>query len=167
MSMQAEEIMRTQPRLVRETGDLDYLHQANVQANVRVSAYEAYCRMTEKSSWPMRAAFWLRDQFCRLAGVDAIGGFKRKPDNAPPNVGEKLDFFSVEEISDTRLVLTVRDKHLDVMLSLTADPVGDDATLVSETSSVVTHNFFGRLYMIPVRPIHHLIVRHDLKKLAA
>ncbi len=162
-----DEIKRTQPRLVRDRESLDYLHQESALAKRELNAYQAYCRMTENSSWLMRSAVWLRDALCKPFGVEQIGGFRNKSADAPPKVGEKLDFFLVEDISDRRLVLTVRDRHLDVMLSLTADPVAEGGTLVGETTSVVTHNFFGRLYMVPVAPAHHVIVRRDMKKLAA
>lgn len=120
-----DEIKRTQPRLVRDRESLDYLHQESALAKRELNAYQAYCRMTENSSWLMRSAVWLRDALCKPFGVEQIGGFRNKSADAPPKVGEKLDFFLVEDISDRRLVLTVRDRHLDVMLSLTADPVAE------------------------------------------
>jgi hypothetical protein len=36
--------------------------------------------------------------------------------------------------------------------------------VVTVTASVVTHNAFGRLYMLPVGPAHRLIVDHYLRR---
>ncbi|EPJ88761.1 hypothetical protein CFT9_05161 [Pseudomonas sp. CFT9] len=74
--------------------------------------------------------------------------------------GERLDFFLVEDCAPDRLVLTERDRHLDVMICLSiADRV------LTITSSVITHNTFGRLYMLPVGPAHKLIVNRYMARL--
>ena len=70
----------------------------------------------------------------------------------------------MEHSAPQMLVLTERDRHLDVMICLSIT----DRMLVV-TSSVVTHNTYGRLYMVPVGPAHKLIVnsylRHVKRKL--
>lgn len=58
------------------------------------------------------------------------------------------------------LVLSVRDRHLDVMTWLSAR--GRTYTV---TSSVKVHNLFGRLYMLPVAIAHRAIVAADLRRL--
>ncbi|WP_216825471.1 DUF2867 domain-containing protein [Kiloniella sp. EL199] len=63
-------------------------------------------------------------------------------------------------MSPNVLTLTVRDKHLDVMTCITTD-----GTKLTITSSVKTHNLFGRIYMLPVSIAHRLIVPSDLKRL--
>ncbi|MDN5786084.1 DUF2867 domain-containing protein, partial [Pseudorhodobacter sp.] len=74
--------------------------------------------------------------------------------------GDKLDFFLVEEISPRLLVLTARDRHLDVMTTIATF----DGTLTI-TSSVITHNNFGRVYMLAVGPAHKVIVWSILRKI--
>ncbi|MCT4557680.1 MAG: DUF2867 domain-containing protein [Pelagimonas sp.] len=115
------------------------------------------------ASVPMRRltwAFWVRDAISGLFGVAPIRGFCGDVPNAL-RVGDMLDFFTVEGISETQLVLTARDRHLDVMTCI----VSADQTLTI-TSSVVTHNLFGRAYMLVVGPAHRVIVRRLLRKLA-
>ncbi|MDA3888953.1 MAG: DUF2867 domain-containing protein [Allgaiera sp.] len=79
--------------------------------------------------------------------------------------GEPLDFFLVEGATPERLLLSARDRHLDVLICVTASPVAG-ATEAAITSSVVTHNLFGRAYMLPVRPVHRILVRWMLSRLA-
>ncbi|WP_368733762.1 DUF2867 domain-containing protein, partial [Glutamicibacter soli] len=81
-----------------------------------------------------------------------IGGFSAVP-RSSIQVGEHLDFFLVEHVAPDILVLTERDRHLDVMTCIST--LGNSVTI---TSSVVTHNAFGRAYMVPVGPAHRLIV---------
>ncbi|MBM1815016.1 DUF2867 domain-containing protein [Pseudosulfitobacter pseudonitzschiae] len=74
--------------------------------------------------------------------------------------GDKLDFFLVEYVDAQTLVLTERDRHLDVMTCIST---GEHSVAV--TSSVRVHNLFGTLYMIPVGIAHKWIVRGMLKHL--
>lgn len=74
--------------------------------------------------------------------------------------GDYLDFFLVEHSAPDMLVLTARDRHLDVMICLS---IVDRVLTI--TSSVVTHNLFGRIYMLPVGPAHKLIINSDMKRL--
>lgn len=52
-----------------------------------------------------------------------------------------------------------------MLTCVTATPEGT-GTRVAITSSVRTHNLFGRAYMIPVGPAHKLIVAVMLRRLA-
>jgi hypothetical protein len=71
-----------------------------------------------------------------------------------------LDFFLIERLEEDMMTLTTRDGHLDVMICI--EIIGSKLTI---TASVVTHNLFGRLYMIPVAPAHRLIVWLMLRRL--
>lgn len=86
-----------------------------------------------------------------------IGGFTRQPAETV-RAGEMLDFFLVEHAAPDLLVLTERDRHLDVMTCISTA-----GTEVAITSSVVTHNRFGRAYMVVVGPAHRLIVWRMLR----
>lgn len=112
----------------------------------------------------MGLAFRLRDAISARFGVERIGGFSGARRDSVAT-GERLDFFLVEEAMPERLLLSVRDRHLDVLTCVTASPVAE-GTEAAVTSSVVTHNLFGRLYMIPVGPAHRLLVRRMLSRLA-
>lgn len=104
-------------------------------------------------------AFRIRDAIAARFGVKRIGGFTGAQ-VADVQAGDKLDFFLVERISPTALTLTERDRHLDVMISVTVN-----GTELAITASVVTHNGFGRAYMLPVAPAHGLIVWALMRRL--
>lgn len=84
------------------------------------------------------------------------------PDN--PRPGDRLDFFTVERTGPDILTLAARDRHLDTITCITTDN-RDGAGRVTVTSSVVWHNRFGRIYMLPVAPAHRVIVRLMLRRL--
>ncbi|WP_291728464.1 DUF2867 domain-containing protein [Leisingera sp. F5] len=139
--------------------ELDFLDTQSVVLPAPVTPLEAWNIMHAKPLPGMKLAFRLRDAISACFGVKRIGGISRTP-KAAVQTGDQLDFFLVEALSDEVMTLTVRDRHLDVMTC-----VSSSSGVLSVTSSVKTHNLFGRIYMIPVRPAHKLIVALSLKRL--
>jgi hypothetical protein len=108
-------------------------------------------------------AFKIRDAVSARFGVHKIGGFSGRAVETI-TAGARMDFFLVEEAGPTRLLLTDRAKHLDVMTCVTATAL-ETGTYVAVTSSVVTHNLFGRAYMLPVGLAHRVIVHLLLRRI--
>ena len=125
-----------------------------------LTAYQAWCLVMARPLPFLRTAFAIRDAVSARFGVKRIGGFKAPPET-PPIPGDHLDFFLVERSDPQILTLTERDRHLDVMTCITTHD-----QVLTITSSVITHNTFGRAYMWPVAPAHRLIVWLMLRRLA-
>lgn len=138
---------------------LDYYDRRSVLLPADITALEAWNIMTAEPGMFMQLAFRIRDGISSRFGVKRIGGFSGVPRNTV-QAGERLDFFLVEHSAPDVLVLTERDRHLDVMICLS---ITDRVFTI--TSSVLTHNTFGRLYMLPVGPAHKLIVNSNLRRL--
>ncbi|PAA45034.1 hypothetical protein CJU79_00440 [Pseudomonas fragi] len=150
---------RASVHTLRTLPELDYHDSRSVLLPVQITALQAWNLMTAGQGPLMRLAFRTRDGISSLFGVKRIGGFSGTRREAV-QAGDYLDFFLVEHSAPEVLVLTERDRHLDVMTCVSmADRV------LTITSSVVTHNTFGRLYMLPVGPAHKLIVNSYLKRL--
>ncbi len=146
-------------RVLGPVPKLSYFDTQSVRLDREVTALRVWNIITHKPSHLLKLAFRMRDTICRLAGVRSIKGFTgQKADKA--QAGEYLDFFLVEYASKDCLVLTERDRHLDVMTCIACD-----GPSVSITSSVDVHNWFGRLYMAPVGVAHRWIVRAMLRRL--
>ncbi|GGU54260.1 hypothetical protein GCM10009504_08970 [Pseudomonas laurentiana] len=144
---------------LRALSDLDYYDIKSVLLPVEMTALDAWHIMTAKSGLLMRLAFRARDAISSLFGVRRIGGFSGAR-RETVHAGEKLDFFLVEHCAPDMLVLTERDLHLDVMICLS---ITDRVFTI--TSSVVTHNAYGRIYMVPVGLAHKLIVNRHIRRL--
>ena len=144
---------------LRPLDELDYYDSRSIVLPVAVSPLEAWNLIMSERQPLLRVAFWLRDAISASFGVKRIGGFSGMR-RETVEVGDRLDFFLVEHVSSDVLVLTERDRHLDVMTCVSTS----DKTLAI-TSSVVTHNAFGRAYMLPVGPAHRLIVNGMLRRL--
>lgn len=150
---------RASIQTLRPLPELDYHDSRSVLLPVQITALQAWNLMTAEQGPLMHLAFRTRDAISSLFGVKRIGGFSGTRREVV-QAGDYLDFFLVEHSAPEVLVLTERDRHLDVMTCVSlADRV------LTITSSVVTHNTFGRLYMLPVGPAHKLIVNSYLKRL--
>lgn len=112
-----------------------------------------------RPSSTLKLAFRVRDAISSRFGVKRIGGFSTSTPKSIA-VGEKLDFFLVEHVSQDVLALSERDTHLDVLTCLSK--YGNELSI---TSSVKINNGFGHVYMFPVAPAHKLIVRSLLRRI--
>lgn len=146
-------------RVLGPLEQLDYYDSQSAALARAIAPLDAWnLAIGRQPAW-MKAAFKIRDAISSLFGVKRIGGFSgAKVEQVA--AGDRLDFFLVEHSDDTALVLTERDRHLDVMTCVSV--CGRDVTI---TSSVRVHNVFGRAYMIPVGIAHRWIVRGTLRRL--
>ncbi|MEL7544491.1 MAG: DUF2867 domain-containing protein [Pseudomonadota bacterium] len=146
-------------RILAPLETLDYFDSQSVHLSRNVSPLEAWNLVMEDPQPLLKLAFKIRDVVSNRFGVKSIGGFSGNHHSAVKE-GDYLDFFLVEHIDENTLVLTERDRHLDVMTCLST--AGREFSI---TSSVAVHNFFGRAYMLPVGVAHKFIVRDMLRRL--
>lgn len=80
--------------------------------------------------------------------------------------GEQLGLFRVYRRTNNEVILGEDDRHLDFRVSLFLDRSQNDiASRLVISTTVKYHNWFGRLYFLPVKPFHKLIVRAMLKRM--
>lgn len=77
-------------------------------------------------------------------------------------VGDKVGIFTLLFLSDHEIILGDSDKHLDVRISVYT--MVDKPSFVSISTVVHVHNFFGKLYMFFVAPLHKVIVPSSIKR---
>lgn len=138
---------------------LDFYDRRSILLPKVVTPLEAWAVLMARPMLFMKLAFLVRDKISALFGVRQLGGFTGRVPKVV-KAGDMLDFFLVEHIACDVLILTERDRHLDVMTCITTH--GAELTI---TSSVITHNTFGWFYMKPVGPAHKLIVHNNLKQI--
>ena len=138
---------------------LRFNHHHTALLPVHVTPLQAWNLIMSKPLPLMHTAFRVRDAVSRQFGVRKIGGFSGVSRNEVA-VGDRLDFFLVEHSGPNLLVLSERDRHLDVVTRIASS--GRQLTIAS---TVVTHNAFGRAYMLVVGPTHRLIVRAMMSRL--
>src|SRR5450830_1093073 len=78
--------------------------------------------------------------------------------------GDRVGIFTLIANTADEVLLGDKDKHLNGVLSVNkATELNSGRVLVTVTTVVHVHNWFGVLYMFPVRPMHRLISQIVLK----
>jgi len=132
--------------------------QARTRRNGR-SALQAYRDMAATIPGWFDGLMALRNRGMRLLGMKDLGSLRAVQDTVAPRPGQRLGIFTLQSLDEDAIVLEDNDRHLRVQLALQWQ--GD----VLEVATVVhTHNAFGRVYMLPVAPVHRWIVPHLLRR---
>lgn len=103
----------------------------------------------------------LRNRLVRLVGLKDLGGLSGiDPTKSASGyaAGDRVGIFTLIENTDAEALLGDDDKHLDVMLSVFKQPSDREGFVRIHVTTVVhIHNLLGRIYMLPVAPMHKLI----------
>ena len=103
---------------------------AEQQASVAVgphglTAWQLWRALNRAGPGWLSAAYRLRDLLARPFGVAPIAGHGRTGAEAPPpRPGDKVQFFTVDSITDADMTLRVSDAHLDVLTHIRVRPDG-------------------------------------------
>jgi hypothetical protein len=113
--------------------------------------------------------FELRNKIVSLFGLKTPSKVNNRQEilnNSKFEVGNRFGLFTVFQKTENEIILGENDKHLDFRISLSLQkPIenSDSNKKVTIVTTVFYHNWFGRLYFLPVKPIHKLIVPAMLK----
>lgn len=107
----------------------------------------------------------VRNRAVRLVGLKDVGQLAQVPpvDSAASLLpGQRVGIYTIRSVCDEEVVFEILDKHLDVVMSVYRGAV--ENMQITVTTLVFNHNWLGRLYMIPVTPMHKIIVKAILSK---
>lgn len=141
----------------------DFSHACQVAAPRQGrSALQAYRDMAATVPAWFDGLMAVRNGGMRLLGMKHLGSLRAVQDVADPRPGERLGIFTLQQCTPDAIVLEDDDRHLRVQLALQWR--GD---LLEVATLVHSHNAFGRLYMLPVAPVHRMIVPYLLRRQVA
>jgi hypothetical protein len=107
--------------------------------------------------------FTLRNRIVSIFGLKTSGDItnrEKQIENFKCEPGEQLGLFKVFAKTENEVILGEDDKHLNFRVSLYLNQQANETKkkdLIVSTA-VEFNNWFGRLYFLPVRPFHKLIV---------
>lgn len=141
-----------------------YFHDAWAVAAARpeLSPIEQFVRAARATPAWVASCMRLRNHLVRPFGLKNLGDLAalQPPRGAGAyQVGDRVGIFTLFAQHADELLLGDRDRHLDVTLSL--HQAGGVVTL---STVVHIHGLLGRLYMLPVKPMHHLIAPAVLRR---
>lgn len=129
-------------------------------AQPELTALGQYIKAMRATPKWVEACMKLRNIAAQIVGLKNLGGLTElTPDKAESNyqIGDRLGIFTLLEITPNEVLVGDDDKHLKVTLSVCCDKQPSGQTLVTVTTVVHVHNLLGKIYMLPVTPMHKLI----------
>lgn len=130
-------------------GRIDYQDVFQIRKTTGESAEEIAAEIFQLSAW-VNALLFLRN---RIVGVFGLKTEKNTP--------RAKTFFPLIENREEELVMGANDKHLNFRASILKDTSESTVSLITV---VHFNNRWGKLYFLPVKPFHHLIMKTLLKK---
>ncbi len=113
----------------------------------------------------------IRNRVVALFGLKNLGGLgqHREPKAADAyRPGDRVGIFTLLSQSDDEVLVEDDDKHLRVLVSLRRMTTREsEPTKLVLTTVVHIHNVLGRVYMLPVGPMHKLIAPAVLSRINA
>ncbi|MCW3787454.1 DUF2867 domain-containing protein [Plebeiibacterium sediminum] len=109
--------------------------------------------------------FTLRNKIVALFGLKTSENKKGQEElkHFTCEVGDQVGLFKVFNKTENEVVLGEDDKHLDFKVSLYIAQINSETKCLTISTTVIFHNWFGKLYFLPVRFFHKLIVPTMLK----
>ena len=135
------------------------------------SALDHLLRALQQTPRWVDACMQLRNRVGGWAGLKDLHQLSSIAPDKPAaayQAGDRAGIFTVIENSFDEALVGDDDKHLRVVLSAHRGPVTPDGRMMLTVSTIVhVKNWLGRLYMLPVKPMHRLIAPTVLRALAA
>lgn len=150
-----------------------YFHDAWCieSAAVELSALDHFMAAAKRTPRWVEACMALRNRVVRLFGLKHLGGLSGLPPDKPASAyrtGDRVGIFTLFENTFDEVLLGDKDKHLDVVVSVHRQPAPTPARVIVTVTTVVhVKNMLGRMYMLPVKPMHRLIAPTVLTAIGA
>ncbi len=136
-----------------------------------LSALGQFLKAVRSTPGWVSACMSLRNQLVSRLGLKDLGALSALAHGQAEGEyrpGDRVGIFTLFENTPDEMLLGDRDRHLDVTLSVHRAPDAEPGQiLVTITTVVQVHNIWGRIYMIPVTPMHRLIAPSVLRAVAA
>lgn len=140
-------------------------------AGARLTALEYFLRAIAQTPPWVERLMLLRNKVVRFFGLKDLGGLGGFDTSKPASAyvpGDRVGIFTLIASTDDEVLLGDSDKHLNVVLAVFRHPPAAEAVqTISITTVVHVHNWLGRLYMLPVKPMHKLIAPAVLNRITA
>ncbi len=129
---------------------IDYCDSFRISKSTRDNVEKIAGKIFEMPKW----VGWLMSVRNSIAG---IFGLKIGKD-VKPNIAM---YFTVIEQNENEIVMGEADKHLDFRASVFVDRAN---SFIYLTTLVHFNNVWGKIYFIPVKPFHQIIIKSLLRK---
>lgn len=159
-------------RLKKSGNQYDYedSFQTTLNFNNKLNSTDiakAFCAFT------LKGPEWIKNLMIIRNSLVSLFGRKKSQydgDNMPFNeqtfdIGEKMYGFKILGKTENEIIFGKDDKHLNFRSSFLITNNTIDCKIITLSTVVEFNNWLGRLYFIPVKPFHKLIMRTILSRI--
>jgi Protein of unknown function (DUF2867) len=149
----------------RTFADVDYAdsYAVDLAPDISVRTF-AHALLASPPRWIARAMS-IRNAVVRPLGLIATRAALERAAAAANGSGERIGIFPVLVETPDEVVLGLDDRHLDFRLSVRV--IADQGGCLGVVTTLVRfHGALGRVYFVPVRPAHRLIVPAMVRRAA-
>jgi hypothetical protein len=140
-------------------GEANYCDSYRIVKQTNETVDEITTQIFKMPQWIM-ALMKIRNGIVKLFGL-RTGKNENVKEAAYYPVGSKAGYFTVTERNVNEIVMGEDDKHLYFRASVLVDR---EQSFIYLTTIVQFHNVWGRIYFLPVKPFHRLIIKSLLKR---
>ncbi|MDQ1814744.1 DUF2867 domain-containing protein [Massilia sp. CCM 9210] len=146
-----------------------YFHDAWAIApdDANATALELFLKVSASTPGWVNTLMTLRNRVVAMLGLKNLGTLSGLDPAKPASAyrpGDRVGIFTLFANTPDEVLLGDKDKHLDVVVSVhRAVDAGNGKVLATVSTVVHVHNWLGRLYMLPVTPLHRMIAPAVLK----
>ena len=148
--------------ILNNFGKVDYCDSYKAYLPKRISVDLLAKEMFATKSWTDKLLDF-RNFVVRIFGLKTTG-WRQVQSEMPYKAGNKVGIFTVECRNEQEIVMAENDKHLNFKTSVLAS-VNETGMDLYFTTIVHFNNIWGRLYFIPVKPFHRLILISSINRI--
>jgi hypothetical protein len=140
-------------------GKINYCDSYRIVKQTNETVDEITTQIFKMPQWIM-ALMKIRNGIVKLFGL-RTGNSENVKEAACYPVGSKAGYFTVIERNVNEIVMGEDDRHLYFRTSVLVDR---EQSFIYLTTIVRFHNVWGKIYFLPVKPFHRLIIKSLLKR---
>lgn len=129
--------------------------------DVRLSALDHFIAAVTRTPRWIDLCMTARNRVGRLVGLKDLGTLSGVAADKPASAyvaGDRVGIFTMLENAFDEAIIGDDDKHLSVVISVHRKELnGGKQVAITVTTVVHVKNILGRIYMLPVKPMHRLI----------
>jgi len=152
--------------IIKSFSPIDYEDNFSVQINNKIDLIQLPILFFQSFPNWFRGLMLLRETLAKPFGLKTAHGMdvEKQLQNFKGEIGESIAVFNVMGKSKNELMLGENDKHLNFRFSVFSFP-NKNGTEVQMATTVKYTSWMGRIYFLPVRPIHRLIMPIMLRRI--
>ena len=115
-------------------------------------------------SW-VHHMFTIRDVVASKLGLKTISRKEREQMRKSFSIqpGNSIGLFKVLSKSEEEVIMGEDDKHLNFRVAFLLNALDAESYALHFITTVKIHNWLGKLYFLPVKPMHALVVKSMMK----